>query len=149
MPTLDRDQIKALIPHRDPFLLVDRILELDGDKRVVGELAVRGDEFWIPGHFPGRPIMPGVLILEALAQAGGILVFTSKPQWRGQVMFFAGIDNARFRRPVLPGETLRLEVTFTGGRLRMVKMHGQAFVGTELAAEADMSAIIAEERLPG
>jgi len=148
VPTLDVRQIKELIPHRAPFLLVDRILEIEPDKMVTGELDIRGDEFWCVGHFPGRPIMPGVLIIEALAQTGGILTFTSRPAWRGQVMFFAGIDNARFRRPVVPGDRLRLEVVFTGGRQRLVKMHGQAFVGTELAAEADMSAVVADEKLP-
>lgn len=148
MPTLDARQIMELLPHRAPFLLVDRVLEIEADKRVIGEKQVRADEFWCVGHFPGRPIMPGVLIIEALAQTGGILTFMSRPAWRGQVMFFAGIDNARFRRPVVPGDLLRFEVTFTGGRQRLVKMHGQAFVGTELAAEADMSAVVADEKLP-
>lgn len=149
MPLHDAAWIKAQIPHRDPFLFVDRIMEFEAGVRIVAEHDVTGKEDFFRGHFPGRPVMPGVLIIEALAQTGGILLFASRPELRGQLMYFAAIENARFRRPVLPGDLLRFDVTFTGGRARLVKMTGKAWVGSELAAEANMTAVVAEEKLPG
>jgi 3-hydroxyacyl-[acyl-carrier-protein] dehydratase len=146
---LDVNQIKELIPHRYPFLLVDRVMEIEEGKRIVAEKCVTANEPFFQGHFPGRPIMPGVLIVEALAQTGGVLLFKSKPELKGRLMYFAGIEACRFRRPVVPGDRLTLEVTFTGVRQRLIKMAGRALVDGEVAAEAEMSAVVAEERLPG
>ena len=105
---LDREQIKAIIPHRDPMLLVDRVLDFDPGVFAIGELDVGVEAFWIPGHFPKYAVMPGVLIVEALAQTGAVALL-SLPENRGRLAFFAGIDKARFKRQVVPGDVLRLE----------------------------------------
>jgi 3-hydroxyacyl-[acyl-carrier-protein] dehydratase len=146
---LDVNQIMELIPHRFPFLLVDRIVEMEVGKRIVGIKNVTINEAFFQGHFPRYPIMPGVLVVEAMAQTGGVLLFKSKPELRGCVMYFAGIDNVRFRKPVVPGDTLRLEVVFTGMRQRLVKMTGRAFVDGEVVTEAEMTAVVGQEKLPG
>ena len=112
---LDREQVKGIIPHRDPFLLVDRIEEHVPGESAVGYLDVREDMFWVPGHFPEYAVMPGVLIVEALAQAGAVALL-SLPENRGKLAFFAGIDKVRFKRQVVPGETLRLECRITRSR---------------------------------
>jgi len=146
---LDVKQIMDLIPHRYPFLLVDRILELEENKRIVGLKNVTVNEPFFQGHFPGFPVMPGVLIIEALAQTGAVLMFKSKPEWKGRVFYFGGISDARFRKPVLPGDSVRLEIDLTGQRSSLVKMHGKAVVNGEVVTEADMSAFVAEGNLPG
>jgi 3-hydroxyacyl-[acyl-carrier-protein] dehydratase len=105
--TLGREQIEAILPHRDPFLLIDEVVELEPGERVVARKHVRGDEWWFAGHFPGRPVMPGVLIVEAMAQTGAVAVL-SQEENRGRIAFFAGIDDCRFKRVVSPGETLSL-----------------------------------------
>ncbi len=107
---LDKAAIEAIIPHRDPFLLVDRVLAHEPGVSAVGELDVRETAFWVPGHFPQYAVMPGVLIVEALAQAGAVALL-SLPENRGRLAFFAGIDKVRFKRQVVPGETLKLECT--------------------------------------
>lgn len=112
---LDRAAIKRIIPHRDPFLLVDRIVELEPGASAVGELDVRPDAFWVPGHFPGRPVMPGVLIVEAMAQVGAVALL-SLPENTGKLVFFAGIDGARFKRQVVPGDTVTLHVEISRRR---------------------------------
>ena len=112
---LDTRQIMEIIPHRPPFLLVDRIVELVDGERAVGLKQVTINEPFFVGHFPGYPVMPGVLIVEALAQVGAVLVLR-QPEYRGKIAFFAGIDGVRFKRQVTPGDTLRLEVTV--GKLR-------------------------------
>jgi len=136
---LDTEQLKALIPHRPPFLLVDRIVEIEPGQRVVGLKTVdlERDSF-LRGHFPNYPVMPGVLIVEALAQAGAVLVMYDRPP-DGRVPFFARIDNCRFRQQVRPGDTLRLEVAVTSFREPVGKAHARALVGDKLACEVDLT----------
>ena len=109
---LDRASIEQILPHRDPFLLIDRVLELESGTSATGELDVRETAFWVPGHFPEYAVMPGVLIVEALAQCGAVALL-SLPDNAGKLAFFAGIDKVRFKRQVVPGDTLRLECTIT------------------------------------
>jgi len=112
---LDRQQIQRIIPHRDPFLLVDRITSMEPGMGAVGELDVSAEAFWVPGHFPEHPVMPGVLIVEAMAQVGAVALL-SLPENQGKIAFFAGIDKVRFKRQVLPGDTLVMEVGITKAR---------------------------------
>ena len=135
--TLDREDIHKLLPHRDPFLFVDKIIEIEKDKRIVGIKKMTGDEFFFKGHFPGHPIMPGVLMIEALAQAGGILMLNRKENL-SRPAYFVGVNNVRFRKAVIPEDTLTLEVEVVRARSRMVQLHGKALVKAELAAEVDM-----------
>lgn len=130
------DEIQRILPHREPFLLVDAVLELEPRKRVVAVKNVRGDEPYFKGHFPGYPVMPGVLIVEAIAQAGGFMLMKEVENRDGKLMYFAGIEEVRFRRPVMPGDTLRLEVEMVYWRNNICKMTGKAFVGDQVAAEA-------------
>jgi 3-hydroxyacyl-[acyl-carrier-protein] dehydratase len=137
-----REAIMELIPHRPPFLLVDEILELEPGKRVVGRREIRADDWWFPGHFPGRPVMPGVLTIEAVAQAGAVAVLSDEAN-RGKVPFFAGIDDCRFKRVVEPGDVLTLECEFLRVRGPMAKGEGRASVGDELAASATLTVFVA------
>jgi 3-hydroxyacyl-[acyl-carrier-protein] dehydratase len=141
---LDATQIQALIPHRPPFLLVDRVLEIEPGKRIVGlkEVSLDTDAF-LRGHFPDYPVMPGVLIVEALAQAGAILV-AQDPTNAGKVPFFARIDNCRFRQQVRPGDALRLEVEVTSFRSPVGKAHARALVDQSLVCEADLTFAFAD-----
>ena len=138
-----RDVIESLIPHRPPFLLVDEILELEPGKRVVGRRELKADEFWFAGHLPGRPVMPGVLTIEAIAQAGAVAVLADEAN-TGKIPFFAGIDNVRFKRVVEPGDVLTLECECVRYRPPIAKGQGRAFVGDELAAEAMLTVFIGE-----
>jgi 3-hydroxyacyl-[acyl-carrier-protein] dehydratase len=138
-----RDVIESLIPHRPPFLLVDEILELEPGKRVVARRTVSADDWWFPGHFPGRPVMPGVLTIEAIAQAGAVAVLADETN-RGKVPFFAGIDDCRFKRVVEPGDTLTLECEFVRVRGPIAKGEGRASVGDELAAQATLTVFVGE-----
>ncbi|HLZ27348.1 MAG TPA: 3-hydroxyacyl-ACP dehydratase FabZ [Chloroflexota bacterium] len=138
MAELDATQIQALIPHRYPFLLVDRVVELEPGKRAVGLKHVSMSDQYLQGHFPSYPVMPGVLIVEALAQTGAVLVMHD-PSNKGKLPFFARVDNCRFRQQVRPGDTLRLEVTVTSVRGPVGKAHARALVGSTLACEADLT----------
>ena len=135
---LDVNAIQKILPHRYPFLLVDGIVEIEPQKRIVGIKNVTYNEPFFQGHFPGRPVMPGVLIIEALAQTGGVLLFREVPDRANKLLYFAAIDDARFRRPVVPGEQLRLEVSVLTWRMSVCKLSGQASVNGELAAEATL-----------
>src|ERR1700680_342989 len=139
MAELDAAQIQALIPHRYPFLFVDRIVELEPGKRAVGLKHVSMSDQYLRGHFPTYPVMPGVLIVEALAQTGAVLVMQD-PANAGKLPFFARIDNCRFRQQVRPGDTLRLEVTVTSFRGPVGKAHGRGLIGAGVVAcEADLT----------
>lgn len=131
------DDILKLLPHRYPMLLVDRVLECDDKTRIVGIKNLTFNEQVFQGHFPGHPIMPGVLQLEALAQLGGILLnkFAGR---EGAIAYFMGIDNARFRRMLVPGDQLRMEVTILKTRMKIARIHGTISVDGELACEAEL-----------
>ncbi len=137
MDLMEIREIMERIPHRYPFLLVDRVLELDAGKRAVGIKNVTVNEPFFQGHFPGTPIMPGVLIVEAMAQLGAVIVL-SQPENQGKLAFFAGIDGMRFRRQVIPGDQLRLEVEITRMRGTLGKGTGRALVGDQVAAEGNI-----------
>jgi 3-hydroxyacyl-[acyl-carrier-protein] dehydratase len=134
---LEAREIQEIIPHRYPFLLVDRILELEEGKRVVGIKNVTCDEPFFQGHFPGYPVMPGVLIVEALAQTGAVALL-KLPAFAGKLGLFAGIDNFRFRQQVRPGDQLRMEVEFVKLRGNIGKARARAFVGDRMAAEGEL-----------
>ena len=143
---IDINQILKILPHRYPFILVDRILELDPGKRVVAMKNVTINEPFFQGHFPGFPIMPGVLIVEAMAQAWGICAFALNPEEaKDKNLFFSGIDNARFRKPVLPGDQMRLELDLIKHRGILWKFKGVAVVGEDLAAEAELLASVIDK----
>jgi UDP-3-O-[3-hydroxymyristoyl] N-acetylglucosamine deacetylase/3-hydroxyacyl-[acyl-carrier-protein] dehydratase len=134
----DINVIEKIMPHRYPFLLVDRILTLEDKKRVVGIKNVTINEPYFVGHFPGRPIMPAVLIIEAMAQVGGILLLSSVDSPEKHLVYFIGIDNAKFRRPVVPGDQVRFELEMVSLRKRFCKMKGTAYVDDQIVAEADL-----------
>jgi 3-hydroxyacyl-[acyl-carrier-protein] dehydratase len=138
MPELDATQIQALIPHRYPFLLLDRIIDIEPGRRAVGLKHVSMSDQYLQGHFPSYPVMPGVLIVEALAQTGAVLVMQD-PANAGKLPFFARVDNCRFRQQVRPGDTLRVVVVVTSFRGPVGKAHARALVGTTLACEADLT----------
>lgn len=144
MNTMDILEILDYLPHRYPFLLVDRVVELVPGERIVALKNVTMNEPFFPGHFPHHPVMPGVLIVEAMAQAAALLSFKShgvKPD-ENQVVYFAGIDNARFKRPVVPGDQLHLEATITQAKRGIYKYRAVARVGEQLAAEGDLMCAI-------
>jgi|TARA_B110000977_G_scaffold195915_1_gene275276 3-hydroxyacyl-[acyl-carrier-protein] dehydratase len=141
---MDIDAIMALLPHRYPFLLVDRVLEIEQGKYAIGLKNVTINDNFFPGHFPQRPIMPGVLMVEAMAQVGGLIMLDPAASGDGgtqQEFFFAGIDGVKFRRPVVPGDQLvmRVDLTKMNKRFGIAKMKGQCFVGEELACEAELT----------
>ncbi len=134
---LDIKQIQEVLPHRYPFLLVDRIISLEEGKKAVGIKNVSVNEPFFQGHFPDFPVMPGVLILEAMAQVGAVIVL-KMPQFAGKIALFAGIDKVRFRRQVFPGDQLRIEVEVLKLRSAVGKSYAAAYVGAEMAAEAEL-----------
>jgi 3-hydroxyacyl-[acyl-carrier-protein] dehydratase len=135
---LDRAGIEAILPHREPFLLIDEVLELEPGERVVALKRVREDEWYLRGHFPGRPVMPGVLIVEAMAQTGAVAVL-SEEENRGRIALFAGIDDTRFKRIVEPGEELRLECTLEQVRGPIGRGKARATVDGQLAARGTLT----------
>lgn len=141
-PPLDVEQICEIIPHRFPFLLVDRVLRYDDAGNVEGYKNVSINEPFFQGHFPVKPIMPGVLVIEALAQLGAVFIL-AKPENRGRIAFLAGVDNARFRRPVVPGDRLDLKLCDMRIKGSFGKVHGIASVNEQIAAEADISFMMA------
>lgn len=141
---IDIKEILNILPHRYPFLLIDRILELDPGKSAKGLKNVTINEPFFLGHFPGHPIMPGVLIIEAMAQVGGVLAFKSADV-HNKVVYFMGIDNARFRKPVFPGDTIEFVLNVTRCRGTIWVFKGEAFVAGTLVAEAELMATIMEK----
>ena len=137
MSVIEAQEILEILPHRYPFMLVDRIIECDDEKRIVGIKNLTFNEQFFQGHFPGKPVMPGVLQMEALAQVAGILL-NKLFGGEGKISYFAAIDNARFRRPVVPGDQLRLEIDIIKAKPRLSKVHAKAFVGDQLASSADL-----------
>jgi 3-hydroxyacyl-[acyl-carrier-protein] dehydratase len=135
-PVLGIIEIMRILPHRYPFLLVDRITELEPEKRVVGLKNVTINEEFFQGHFPGMPVMPGVLIIECMAQVAGVMIYKDVPQPQEKLIYFTGIEKARFRRPVVPGDQLRVEMTLLNRRNNFGKLQGIATVEGKLAAEA-------------
>jgi 3-hydroxyacyl-[acyl-carrier-protein] dehydratase len=144
-PILNVQQIEKLLPHRYPFLLVDRVVELEGGKRIVALKCVTMNEPFFTGHFPGTPVMPGVLIIEALAQTAAILALAgmTEEERKGKVTYFMGIDGARFRKPVVPGDRLELSVEVVKAKGAVLKVKGEAKVDGQVVAEAEIMAMLA------
>ena len=145
--TLDIQQILAVLPHRFPFVMVDRVTEIESGKSIRGHKCVAFNEPWFQGHYPGRPVLPGVLILESLAQIGGILAYASDPfDPSTSLMFFLGIDKAKFRRMVEPGDRLDLHVEVLHHATNVWRLKGEASVDGALCAEAELIASIVERQ---
>lgn len=143
---LDINEIKKYLPHRYPFLLVDRIIETDRQKKIVGLKNVTGNEEFFNGHFPDFPIMPGVLILEAMAQVACVLSMIILGGGANSVVYFMGIDKAKFRKPVVPGDQLRMELEVLKQRGKIFCFQGNAYVGENLVAEAELKAMLGNEK---
>lgn len=133
---LNQEQIKEIIPHRDPFLLIDEVLEMELGKRIVARKNIKADDFWFKGHFPEYPVVPGVLMIEMLAQAGAVAML-SMDEHKGKIGFLAGVDKAKFRRQVVPGDTLLLEV-------EIIKVRGPIGIGKATASVDGQKAVTAE-----
>jgi 3-hydroxyacyl-[acyl-carrier-protein] dehydratase len=142
---LDVNEIMQFLPHRYPFLLVDRIIETDPGKKIVGLKNVTINEPFFPGHFPGHPVMPGVLIVEAMAQVAAILVYSSSDDNKGKITYFVGIDKTKFRKPVVPGDQLRLELEVVGCRRGIYTFTGKAYVEGKLVTESELRATFADK----
>src|SRR5579884_4075472 len=144
MPILDIQAIRDILPHRYPMLLVDSIVELE-EERIVGVKNVTINEPFFMGHFPDFPVMPGVLIVEAMAQVAGVLVLKSIPDRHSKLVLLASVEQAKFRKPVLPGDQLRIEMKVTRRKATVAKMHGQATVGGAVVAEAEVMCKLADK----
>ncbi len=145
---LDVTEIQKILPHRYPFLFVDAIVEMERLKRVVGIKNVTINESYFQGHFPGKPIMPGVLIIEAMAQTGGLLLLQEVPDRENKLLYFVAVDGARFRRPVVPGDQLKLEIKVVSWRGDFCKLDGRATVDGQLAAEATLMCKMVDRDIP-
>ena len=142
---LDIKEIQNFLPHRYPFLLVDRILEVKPGEKIIGLKNVTFNEPFFQGHFPQSPVMPGVLVIEAMAQVGGILAYHSaSPEAKGKLIYFAAIDKARFRKPVVPGDQIIFELEMLRQRAKVCKMKGKALVNGKVVAESELTAVLAE-----
>jgi len=139
--TIEYEEIKSIMPHRYPFLLVDRVTHYEDDKYIEAYKNVTGNEPFFQGHFPEKSVMPGVLVIEAMAQAGGILLLKNR-MGEGSLVYFTTIERARFRQPVIPGDQLRFEVTVLRLKANYCKLSGKAFVGDKLVAEAVFSSAL-------
>ena len=144
---MEINDILKILPHRYPFLLIDRVLELERMKRIVALKNVTITEPFFQGHFPDKPIMPGVLIVEAIAQAGGLLLLTEVPNRDEMLMVFTGIEKARFRRPVVPGDQLRIEVEVRAWRMTAARLEGKAYVDGKVAAESTVTCRLVPRQL--
>ena len=147
MPILDVNEIRRILPHRYPFLLVDQILELEPE-RIVGIKNVTANEPFFPGHFPDFPVMPGVLIVEAMAQTAGVLVLKSIPDRESKLVFLVSIESAKFRKPVVPGDQLRIEMSVIRRKGTVAKMAGRATVDGVLVAEAEVMCKLQDKNEP-
>jgi 3-hydroxyacyl-[acyl-carrier-protein] dehydratase len=141
---MDINEIQTIIPHRFPMLLIDRVLELDPLKKIVAIKNVTINEHVFQGHFPGAPVFPGVCIIEAMAQAGAVLLFREVPDRDSKLLYFTGIEEARFRKPVVPGDQLRLEVTVIKYKMGFAKLRAEAYVDGKLVTEAIISSALAD-----
>ena len=141
MAELNIIEIMKILPHRYPMLLVDRVLEIEQNKRIVCIKNVTANEHFFQGHFPGAPVMPGVLIVEAMAQCGAVLILRDIPDRENKLFLFGGVDKARFRKPVIPGDQLRMEVEIMQRRSNSVRIRGVATVNGEVVAEAEMLSV--------
>lgn len=141
---MDILEIQSLLPHRYPFLLIDRVIEIEPLKRIVAIKNVTMNEPFFQGHFPGAPVMPGVLIIEAMAQAGAVLLFREVPDRENKLMYFAAIEEARFRKPVTPGDQLRLEVSVMKYRSGYGKLEAKAYVDGNVVCEAIITSVTAD-----
>lgn len=142
---IDIAGILEVLPHRYPFLLVDRVIEFQPRQRIVAIKNVTINEPFFQGHFPDTPVMPGVLILEAMAQAAGLLMYHEISDHKSKLMYFTGADNVRWRQPVFPGDTLRLELTVLRMKSRYLKLRGQALVDGQLVAEAEITSLLVDK----
>ena len=145
--SMDVREIEKYIPHRYPMLLVDKIVEFEEFKRVVAIKNVSANEWFFPGHFPGNPVMPGVLLVEAMAQAAGVLAVKSMKEDKKVTTYFMSIDSAKFRKPVFPGDQLRFEVEVVRRRSTVWKLAGKTYVEDTLVAESEFTAMISEKEL--
>src|SRR5580704_15620584 len=145
---LDINEIQKFLPHRYPFLLIDKVVEMERYKRIVVIKNVSINEAFFQGHFPGKPIMPGVLILESMAQAGGLLLLQEIPDRDQKLLYLASMTDVKFRRPVVPGDQLRVEVNVLAWKGDLCKIEAKAFVESNLAAEAKMLCVMADREEP-
>jgi 3-hydroxyacyl-[acyl-carrier-protein] dehydratase len=141
---LDSTQIQQILPHRYPFLLIDKVIEFNPGKSITAVKNVTFNEPFFQGHFPDAPVMPGVLIIEAMAQAGGLVLLGTIDEPQAKIMLFTGIDKAKFRKPVVPGDTLKLKMTLLKLKSRLCRLWGEAYVDDKLVAEAEVSSIIVD-----
>ena len=141
---MDITEIQSIIPHRYPFLLIDRIIELEPLKRIVAIKNVTINEYFFQGHFPGAPVMPGVMIIEAMAQAGAVLLFREVPDRENKLLYFTRIEEARFRKPVGPGDQLRIELNVLKYKMGYAKLRGEAYVDGQLVTEAVITSSLAD-----